>query len=216
MLGNAPMALGVIPSCAQTSMEQFREALESFRNQGHELLLHGFQHQADVRLSRSWGGRIALHLTHGEAEFAGLDELSSRSVLEDALRAWEMLAVGPADGFVPPTWHAPEYLAEQVLAMGWPCFESRWGIWTRKNVRCQHIFSAPVSLAGLPEPLPRLALGLAAQVFSLWGVPRLVLHPGELTGPHGQRIVALLEKWQAHGQQTTYRALEKKLNLSHD
>jgi len=211
-----PVALGVVPEATEAELPRFRAALEAWRAAGYECLLHGVHHRADSQYARTCFGRVELALTGNEAEFAGLSEKNSQTLLVEALRAWERLDVGAADGFIPPTWFAPEHLAEQVLAMGFPCYESRWGIWRMQGGALRNISSIPCSLAGLPEPLPGMILGCSLFLLRFSSLPRLVLHPGELSGSRGKDILAQLRRWQARGVWSGYRTSEKILDLGHD
>jgi hypothetical protein len=186
-------------------------ALQRFRDEGHELCLHGFQHKANLSLKRSWLGRILQQLTHGEAEFAGLDEAGCRSVLEDSIRAWDWLGMGRAEGFVPPTWHAPELLAEIALDIGWSFYEERLVIHLQSQGR-HRVASIPVSFAGMPAFLHPLIVWIGKVLVPvLSGVPRLVLHPGELSGGNAVAIRRLLEAWAARRTAISYKELSQNL-----
>jgi len=199
--------LMVVPEAPRALRDAFCEQLSAFRKQGHELALHGCKHRADPTLKRSLSGRIALHLTGQEAEFAGLDATDSLNLLEASIRNWEHLGQGAAAGFVPPTWHAPEQLAEQALRVGWAFYEERLFLYLQHLGRVRRRLSFPVSFAGLPSWTHGL-IRFSAQIISYTGgVPRLALHPGDLAGGKSIGIRNILEAWSAKGRAIQYREL---------
>lgn len=174
-LGEAFSVL-VIPSvegAGESEVEAFRTALSELQKSGFELALHGFRHSADLRLRRSLFGRAALRATGGEAEFAGLSEGDSERLLERSLAAWRSLTGARAAAFVPPTWHANDFLLGQVLRRGL-VYESRLALFGggRKH------FSPVTSFAGIPRCLEGAALAFGYAILkSPVGEPRIALHP---------------------------------------
>lgn len=176
-----PFSVLVIPAVGaqpKGEVEEFKAALARLEAEGFELALHGFRHVADRDLKRSFFGRAALLATGGEAEFAGLSEGDSRMVLEQSLAAWRALVGRAAAAFVPPTWHANDFLLAQVLRRGL-VYESRLAIFGGGK---KH-FSPVTSFAGIPPRFEGLALALGRAILKLpVGVPRLALHPSDF--PH--------------------------------
>ncbi len=171
-------SLMVVPDVAGAGPGQvaaFAEQLRCWRNAGHSLCVHGMRHRALAGLARSCQGRLALRLTGNEAEFAGLGFTDSEALLQEALRAWDALQVGPAEGFVPPTWHDNPYLFAQCQQAGFVHYGARTWVW---NADRGWQKSISWSFAGLPEwslPGVRAFAKVAARL--LPGLPRLVLHP---------------------------------------
>ena len=189
----------VIPDSARGVTEEFRRALRRFQADGHELALHGYRHHAEPGYRRGLAGQLALRLTHGEAEFAGLALDDSKDLLEQALRAWDRLGLGRAAGFTPPTWHSNPWLVRQSMKIGWDFHEERFSIYLRG--KRSPLTSVPVSLAGLSPTIQALSLSLARHLVPhLPGVPRLVLHPGELSGAQGADWLGLVKEWQKWGR----------------
>lgn len=212
--GAPKWTLLVVPYAENDEIASFREALLAWKAQGHELALHGFKHRADLSLPRDFWGKLALHFTGQEAEFAGLNAVDRAQVLENAIRAWDRLGLGGAKGFVPPTWHAPEALAQQALQVGWLFYEERLRIHFGCASRRGHQGSIPLSLAGLSPMAQRFALFFANTILPfLPGIPRIVLHPGEVSGDRSGRIQRLLENWLARGVVKTYEELSKEVKL---
>lgn len=201
----------VIPHCSADQLPEFQDMLQEMKDQGHELCLHGFKHKQNIESERSLGGQLALRLTAGEAEFAGLKLADSKALLEEAIRAWDRLGIGRAEGFVPPTWWAPEHLADLALAVGWTFYEERFAVHFQTGNGRFQVGSIPVSFAGMPTSVH---FGLATLgkylVPRMPGVPRLVLHPGELAGSLGERIRTILEAWLKWGNPESYAELSRK------
>ena len=199
--------LMVVPEAQGHLGEAFREQLSQFRDQGHELALHGYKHRADLSLKRSLAGKIALLLTRQEAEFAGLSVADSLSLLEDSIRSWEHLGLGSATGFVPPTWHAPEHLAEQALRVGWRFYEERFYLHLQKSGITIQRWSIPVSFAGLPSWSHVFVRFMASLASCTGGVARIALHPGDLKEGASAGIRAILDSWSVKGRAILYREL---------
>ncbi|MDR1759369.1 MAG: DUF2334 domain-containing protein [Fibrobacter sp.] len=174
-----PFSLLVIPHLGNATEEEkqaFTQQLKDWEKRGFEFLLHGYAHTADPDQARTFRGKLALKLTGGEAEFAGLSEADSRAPLEHARNAWEKLGLGKPAGFVPPTWHANSFLKNQVLE-NYEWYEDRFFLYSKEK----KIFSPAVSFAGIP----RHALALAAIYWKAcvhlpFRLPRLALHPADL------------------------------------
>ncbi|HSQ41453.1 MAG TPA: DUF2334 domain-containing protein [Fibrobacteraceae bacterium] len=197
-------ALGIIPGNSVDT--RFREFVQRLQNKGYELLLHGYLHQAQPQQTRHWLGHIALSLTGGEAEFAGLNETDSKTLLENAIRAWDLLALGRAAGFVPPTWIATRHLTDLSLKVGWNVHESRFKLHIQKP--SAKVFSIPVSLAGLTFPWRTFAKWTALHLVQRTpGIPRLVFHPGDVSGRDARFWKRLVHQWLNMGARTSYSEL---------
>lgn len=202
-LAGTPFALLVIPDTKGSSTERifaFKAQLKTWQQNGFELLLHGCSHKASANSGRSYPGRLALHLTSNEAEFAGLNKESSASLLEEALSLWQALEVGPPTAFVPPTWHANPFLVSQVLERGM-LYEGRFWI-QNKNKK---ILSGAISFAGLPKILGPASFTYAKQLLNTpVGVPRMALHPVDFPRRRESihyliRLVLAKRRWIKYG-----------------
>jgi peptidoglycan/xylan/chitin deacetylase (PgdA/CDA1 family) len=163
---------------SEKEMEKFTQQLLEWKKDGHNLYLHGYRHKANWDLKRSLLGRLALHLTNSEAEFAGLSKKDSEILLQKALQAWQKLNAGEANGFAAPAWYGSLFSLCKVL--GFKNYCNRFFMWNKdKGLR----FSIPFSTAGLPKflifPLKiceKIYLKLYG-IFRFLPVPRIVLHP---------------------------------------
>jgi len=190
--------LMVVPDTEGAGAEralEFAAQLHKWQSHGHKLHLHGFRHHANLTQTRSWSGRLALRLTNGEAEFAGLDYHASNHLLQCALEAWYKLDLGTPNGFVPPTWFGNAYLLKQCQANGLSSYGSRWFIWQNQMGT---LFSPAFSCAGLPS-WAQILVRRAGQIYAhiRWGRPRVVLHPCDFTPSHLSATLSLIRSLAA-------------------
>ncbi len=190
-LAGKPFSLLVIPylgNAPEEKKQAFVQQLKDWENRGFEFLLHGYTHAADPNPARTLRGKLALKLTGGEAEFAGLPEASSRAQFELARNAWEQLGLENPAGFVPPTWHANSFLKNQVLE-NYEWYEDRFFLYSKAD----RVFSPAVSFAGIPKPaLALAAIYWKACVHLPFTLPRLTLHPAdpELLGENLWKLIS--------------------------
>jgi peptidoglycan/xylan/chitin deacetylase (PgdA/CDA1 family) len=179
-LAGAPFSILVIPDTEKATPEAvdgFREALSQLKDDGFDLALHGYKHRAEFSQGRSYAGLIAMNLTHGEAEFAGLSEYESSRILHAGIDAWNKLfgdSTTKPSAFIPPTWYSNKFLPSQVHAEKM-IYEDRYAIVTAKGKR----YASPVaSFAGIPNFLvnPAFRFGEFIQK-NPFGLPRIALHP---------------------------------------
>jgi len=162
---------------SESDTEKFTLQLLEWKKIGHNLYLHGYKHKADLNLKRSLFGRLALHLTNFEAEFAGLSKNDSKMLLNKALQAWQKLNVGEAKGFVAPAWYGS--LFSLCKDLDFENYGSRFFMWNKdKGLR----FSIPFSTAGIPKfliPIIKICEKVYLKLYGIFGflpVPRIVLH----------------------------------------
>ena len=178
-LAGAPFSILVIPdteTAPSDTVRDFRATLAQLKSEGFELALHGYKHKAEFSQGRSYVGLIAMNLTQGEAEFAGLSEFESSRLLHLGLDAWKDLtgdSEKPA-AFVPPTWYSNKFLPSQVHAEKM-LYEERFALVTAKGKR----YASPVaSFAGIPDFLIKAAFKFGAIALKVpVGLPRIALHP---------------------------------------
>ncbi|MDR0517091.1 MAG: DUF2334 domain-containing protein [Fibromonadaceae bacterium] len=178
--------LMIIPFCGEAEpqvTEAFKKQIWLWKKDGYSLHLHGYKHKVSSSFERSFSGKIALGLTNGEAEFAGLSSASSAELLEEALQEWQKLGVGKPSGFVAPAWYASMDVFEHCKRLGFENYGSRFFVWNKyKGLR----LSVPFSVAGLPKFslfFVRMCKKIYLKIFSKFcflPVPRIVKHPGDL------------------------------------
>ncbi len=190
----APFSLLIVPAIEGATKEQeqnFSEILRQLHADGFELVLHGYKHRADLQLNRSLLGKRVLRLTNYEAEFAGLNEIDSLKIVNNAVESFRKKFnidnVNILEAFVPPTWYSNPFLKKQILQKN--ClYESRLFL-SRPNKRS--VFSPVTSFAGIPSWLENVALKFGEWILNVpTGVPRLALHPIDF--PHLEKQILKL------------------------
>lgn len=190
LLASTPFALLIIPDPKSASSERFdafKKQLKKWQQEGYELLLHGCSHFSIDSHRLSYQGRLAHILTHGEAEFAGLNQADSATLFKRALSFWNQLELEKPKAFVPPAWYDNPFLSSQVLKEG-IVYEGRFLIQT-KTLR--HL-SFAISFAGLLKPLIPIAFNYGHALLRIpFGVTRIALHPVDFPN-HRERIHNLI------------------------
>ena len=185
-LAGAPFSIHVIPdteTAPPDTVRDFRATLTQLKSEDFELALHGFKHKAEFSQGRSYAGLIAMNLTQGEAEFAGLSEFESSRLLHAGLDAWEKLFEVPGlvrndiekpAAFIPPTWYSNKFLPTQVHAEKM-LYEDRFALVTSRGKR----YASPVaSFAGIPGFMTKTAFKFGDIILKVpVGLPRIALHP---------------------------------------
>ncbi len=181
-LVGAPFNVLVIPDTEKASPEDvdgFRGAIGKLNALGFEFALHGYKHRAEFSQGRSYMGLIAMNLTHGEAEFAGLSQFESGRLFHQGLASWNNLFEGSFEkpvAFVPPTWYSNKFLPSQVHAERM-LYEDRF---TLVSACGRHYISPVASFAGIPDFLVKPAFKFGEFIFNIpVGLPRLALHPSD-------------------------------------
>ncbi len=186
-LAGRPFNVLVIPDTEKASPEAidgFRAALLKLKAEGFELALHGYKHKAEFSQGRSYAGLVAMNLTHGEAEFAGLCKYESERLLSAGLSAWNELLEGVRPtAFIPPTWYSNSFLRRQVRQQGM-LFEDRFSVVTAAG----RSFVSPVtSFAGIPKFLVMPAFKFGEAILKIpFGLPRIALHPVDFPSRMGE------------------------------
>jgi predicted deacetylase len=183
--GEIKWNLMIIPFCddKEPGVEAFKRQLMLWKNKGYPLHLHGYKHKASYGKNRSCFGRMALRLTNGEAEFAGLGPASSAELLGEALFAWGEFNVGKPSGFVAPAWYASKEVFIICKKFGFENYGNRFSIWNKATG--SHL-SVPFSTAGIPKFLAffvKICEKIYLKIYSIFcflPIPRIVRHPEDL------------------------------------
>lgn len=212
-LAKTPITVAVIPGtegATPSEIQKFRDELEKFREDGFELLLHGFRHLAESGIRRNLWGKFALNLTGQEAEFAGLSEADARPLLLQAFAAWESLGLDSPKGFVPPAWYGSCSLKKSIAQVsGLEFYEDRFAVYRKDHTqKFRRIFSPALSFAGLPDCALSLTLNVSRLALRFpFVVPRLVFHPVDFSTLGWARIENLVREALLNRKVVPYRAL---------
>lgn len=229
----SPISVAVVPSVGaapEEEREHFCDSIEKLRTDGHELLLHGARHFANLGKDRSVFGKSALMLSSNVAEFAGLSEQESEALLDRSIALWRALGQEELPvGFVPPAWYDNNFLKDQVLAK-FSTYEDRTSIFKRhdllvslsedasddsaekpedeKKDEYEKFLSFGISFAGLPE----ISLGVAQTSACLTiqapiGTPRLTFHHVDFSTIGENRVLNLVRYALSKREKIFYRDL---------
>lgn len=134
--GIPPVPLLVVPDFHATwpldRHPAFVERLHRWREQGHELVLHGYLHRETPVPGRRAGALERFKrgfLTGGEGEFLALDAAGCGRRLDEGLAMWERAGLpGRPTGFVPPAWLHNDALDAELWKRGFLWTENHLGM----------------------------------------------------------------------------------------
>ena len=226
----SPISIAVVPSIGavpEEERERFCESIEKLKASGHELLLHGARHAANLSKERSVLGKSALMFSNNVAEFAGLNEEESQALLDRSIALWHALGQEELPiGYVPPAWYDNNYLKDQILAK-FKTYEDRTTIYKKRDLivsvhedadestekkaeekPVEKFLSMGISFAGLPD----ISLGIAQTSACLTiqaplGTPRLTIHHVDFTSIGEKRILNLVRYALSKREKIFYRDL---------
>lgn len=203
----SPISVAVVPSIGgvpESEAEAFREEVGKLMDEGFEIVLHGARHRADLFVKRNPWGKLGLVLSHNGAEFSGLNEKLSQTLLKRAVALWDAHGYGRPVGFVPPVWLGNRHLKNQVLEQ----FETYEDInYIYKNdgrvIRSQ-LFTFSI--------VPRIFLALAMTIACVrlmlpFGVPRVVIHAKDFSVVGEKGILNLVRFAGAVREKVLYKDL---------
>jgi predicted deacetylase len=172
---------------------RFAERLRELHQAGHELLLHGFYHQANQgRGARAFVAQRMM--SNGEAEFAAIDRAEAESRVDDGLALLASMGLRPS-GFVAPAWQMMRWLLPVLAARGLAYAEDHVRVYdpvagtSRPSLVLNFASRTPARLWS-SAAFVRLAAPMRGIV-----VTRIALHPNDLAHPvlvrETQRTLAL-------------------------
>lgn len=232
----SPISIAVVPAIGaapEDERERFCESIDKLKADGHELLLHGARHAANLGKERSVFGKSALMFSNNVAEFAGLNEEESQALLDRSIALWHALGQEELPiGYVPPAWYDNNYLKDQILAK-FKTYEDRTTIYKKsdlivsvnedaeeaeesaekteeqpKEENTEKFLSFGISFAGLPD----ISLGVAQTSACLTiqapiGTPRLTIHHVDFTSIGETRVMNLIRYAMSKREKIFYRDL---------
>lgn len=193
----------------------FCERLVGLQTVGHEILLHGYFHRADVAAmtgdesGRATGLRryVAQTLASGgEAEFADISAPEARRRLEEGERVLQDAGLR-IDGFVAPGWMMPRWMHDILAERGYRFTEDHLRVYDPKARRAR----ASVVLNYASRTPGRLASSVAwcriARRAAMVVPARVAIHPGDVLEPLLRHEVDGLLDWARGDLVPTGRAL---------
>jgi hypothetical protein len=239
-VAGSTISIAVVPAIGaapEEERERFCESIEKLKSEGHELLLHGARHAANLSKERSVFGKSALMFSNNVAEFAGLNEEESQALLDRSIALWHALGQEELPiGYVPPAWYDNNYLKDQILAK-FKTYEDRTTIYKKSDLivsvnddeevetnaepvaenekepsgkedNTEKFLSFGISFAGLPD----ISLGVAQTSACLTiqapiGTPRLTIHHVDFTSIGETRVMNLIRYALSKREKIFYRDL---------
>lgn len=239
-VAGSPISIAVVPAIGaapEEERERFCKSIEKLKSEGHELLLHGARHAANLSKERSVFGKSALMFSNNVAEFAGLNEEESQALLDRSIALWHALGQEELPiGYVPPAWYDNNYLKDQILAK-FKTYEDRTTIYKKSDLivsvnddeevetnaepvaenekepsgkedNTEKFLSFGISFAGLPD----ISLGVAQTSACLTiqapiGTPRLTIHHVDFTSIGETRVMNLIRYALSKREKIFYRDL---------
>jgi predicted deacetylase len=158
----------------------FAARLRELKARGHEILLHGYFHQAPDTHPRGVSSFFSQRvMSAGEAEFAGISRDEGASRLGDGLAMLESLGLA-ADGFVAPAWQMKRWLLPLLAARGLRYTEDHLRVYdpvarrARASLVLNFASRTPARLWS-SAAFVRLALPMRGLVPT-----RIAIHPGDM------------------------------------
>jgi predicted deacetylase len=123
-----PLSLLVVPQLHgdERLPRNYLRWLHEMRDQGHELVLHGWQHRDDAPRRGLWQRVVRGHYTAGEGEFSALPYVEAQRRVALG-QAWAAAHALPMRGFVAPAWlmNAPARRAVADAGFDYTCTLNR-------------------------------------------------------------------------------------------
>lgn len=173
---------------------EFCQDIANWRDQGHELVLHGYYHLESKSTPQPAQGLVARFqrrfLTAGEGEFLALSAAAAAELLDDGLAMWEKAGLGDRpEGFIPPAWlHRPD-LDPVLWSRGFKWTENHRGIRFSDGKR----LDAPVITWASRDPVRRIGSRIycpsAVRLHANAEVLRIAIHPNDFDHPQLVRSI---------------------------
>lgn len=159
----------------------FARWLRRRREEGAEILLHGWSHRDDSVHAGAADRLRASRMTAGEGEFLGLDRAEALRRMRDGRMLLEDIVGARVDGFVAPAWLYGVGAREALGEAGFRIAEDHFRVWNPQDGRV--LARGPVitwASRSLPRMLSSLVFARAARaVLPLLPTVRIGVHPGD-------------------------------------
>lgn len=197
-LGIPPVPLLVVPDFHAewplSAYPDFCQELRTWREIGHELVLHGYFHLESRQKTTdptSLGTRFQRRfMTAGEGEFLSLPPDRADELLEKGLSMWNQAELGrPPQGFIPPAWlHRPD-LDPVLWNRGFRWTEDHAGLRFGDGRR----IASPVVTWASRDPVRRIGSRVycpaAVKIHAKASLLRVAIHPHDFDHPQLVRSI---------------------------
>ncbi len=204
-LGISCVSLLVVPNwyrCEPIQQnEAFMQWLHKLQQEGHEIVLHGWCHQASVIQGSGWNQLVGRFYTAGEGEFYQMGYDEAKKLLmqgKEILQNYEI----HSKGFVAPAWLLNHEAQRALRALGFT-YTTYWG--EIEYLPGEIKFPAPTVVASSRSAWRRW---VSRRWCPLWqwrnrhaSLLRIALHPFDLEYPEMETLLLELIRKAMHGRQ---------------
>lgn len=159
----------------------FARWLRRRRDEGAEILLHGWSHRDDSVHATAADRFRAARMTAGEGEFLGLDRAEALRRMREGRMLLEDIAGAPVDGFVAPAWLYGAGARSALGEAGFRIAEDHFRVWNPQDGRI--LARGPVitwASRSVPRMLSSILFAKAARaVLPVLPTIRIGVHPGD-------------------------------------
>ncbi|MBK6460530.1 MAG: DUF2334 domain-containing protein [Myxococcales bacterium] len=194
---------------------RYAARLRGLQAEGHEIFLHGYFHRSrganegeggdgkPTGAARFFAQRV---VSAGEAEMSDVTRAEARQRLRDGARVLEAAGL-TIDGFVPPAWSSPAWLAGELAELGVRYTEDHLSVsdpvaGTRRRSLVLNFASRTRA-----RMLSTVLFCRAARPLAYALPTRVALHPGDMTQPWLRAEADDLLAWAARNEVVSARAL---------
>lgn len=179
---------------------RFCERLRELQDLGHDILLHGFFHEAGrAYAGRSVGGRLAWLfaqrvVTGGEAELSDVSIEEGRSRIEEGERMLRDAGLR-LNGYVAPGWSMPGWLVPLLAARGYRYCEDHFRIYDPARHRSRPSIVLNWATRSPGRVVSTIAWCRVARHARHFVATRIAIHPADLRVLATRREIGHLLEW---------------------
>lgn len=198
-------------------LEDFPQELHSLKKlqeKGHEVVLHGYDHQGKKEpWRRPLSAIISRIYTRGEGEFFKLNKEQVERRLKRGKELFDKLALSPA-GFVAPAWLYSKGVARQLKQLGFSYYTDRFSLIPLQKDNAKVRAKAIVFSHSKPWRvlLSTIYCRVLAKLQKKQQLVRLAIHPPDIDQPLiWQTIIKLIKSLGQERELITYAELVDNL-----
>jgi hypothetical protein len=202
---NVPVSVLVIPGPWSggnlATDESFQAWLKQVSTDHHEIVLHGFSHQAKLHFPvKPWKVASGSVLARGCEEFWAINHSEARQRMLNGLAVFSLLGYEPS-GFIAPGWLASDEAVEAMRELGFEYTNSHLRI---NDLVAEQKYFAPVVCQRTNTFSSRMVLRLTmllSRALGIFNLPiRVAIHPADLHDPVIRRgILSIIDRAVASG-----------------
>lgn len=161
----------------------FIDRLRALRDDGHEIILHGFFHVSDG--GSFFAQKIA---SAGEAEFADLAQSEGERRIDEGKKILEDIGLAP-DGFIAPAWQMARWVLPSLASRGFRYAEDHLHVYDPAGGRRKRSLVLNFASRTPARLWSSVAFVRAATPFRRVVRTRIAIHPGDMRSSFLRREV---------------------------